>query len=83
MQRDRIRNRREPSAERSMAIIYIMVVSFLVARHTARHPENSWHVTRRLVGEVTVVAVRHFFSFIVTVSHSEEEEEKKNYKIIK
>ncbi len=66
MQRDTKRNRRNLYAERSMAIMYIMGLSFLVARSITHHPEIKWHVMWRLLSEVTVVAVRHFFSSFIT-----------------
>lgn len=66
-----------------MAIIYIMVLSFLVARPITRHPETKWRTMRRLLSEVTVVAVRHFFLFIafLTVFHSEEKKKKRRKEI--
>lgn len=78
MQRDRKRNRRNLSAERSMAIIYIMGLSFLVARGTTHHPETKWHVMWCLLSEVTVVDVRLFFFFFYHVFDSLSLRRKKN-----
>lgn len=67
----------ETSQQRGgMAIIYIMGLSFLVARIITHHPEPKWHVMWRLLSEVTVVAVQHFFFFFYHVfdSHSEEKD---------
>lgn len=57
MQRDTERNRRNLSAERSMAIMYIMGLSFLAAHLITHHPETKWHAMWRLLSEVTIVAV--------------------------
>lgn len=57
------RNRINLSAERSMAIIHIMVLSFLVAHIIMHHPETKWHIMWRLRNEVTLVAVWLFSSW--------------------
>lgn len=60
MQRDTERNIRILSAERTMAIMYIMGLSFLAACLITHHPETKWHAMWRLLSEVTIVAVWHF-----------------------
>lgn len=61
-----------------------MVLSFLVARGITHHPLTIWRATPRLQSEVTVVAIRLFFSLLyvtfLTVFHSEKHQIKTNLK---
>lgn len=60
MQRDRIRNRRNFSAERCTAIVYI-ILSFLVSHHIVHRPVTERRIPCRLISEVTVVVLFVFF----------------------
>lgn len=62
MQRDRIRNRRNFSAERCTAIVYI-ILSFLVSHHIVHRPVTERRIPCRLISEVTVVVLFVFLTF--------------------
>lgn len=71
MQRDRIRNRRDVSAERCTAIVYI-ILSFLVSHHIVHRPMTERRIPCRLISEVTVVVLFvffwHFFLLFISLS---------------